>query len=128
SRTCARNRSTLVAATRHPRSLLASPHVTGGRGCCARAGSPASFRPAINRESTMTPSNTRRRSAAFALITASLLVPTKSHAQAGAPVGDAVFDSAWYARQAGAYIDALTILDRILGDPDPHRILEPAAE
>ncbi|HSK20026.1 MAG TPA: M20/M25/M40 family metallo-hydrolase [Longimicrobiales bacterium] len=58
---------------------------------------------------------------------ATLLVPASTHAQAGAPIGQAAFDSAYYAWQAGTYADALTQLDRLLSGPDAHRWLEPAA-
>lgn len=75
----------------------------------------------------MTHTITRRSSAALAALAAALLFPSLSHAQAGAPLGHAAFDSAWFAWQAGAYTDALSTLDRLLGDPDAHRIVEPAA-
>lgn len=67
----------------------------------------------------------RVRAAAAAAVT--LLMPAPTHAQAGAPIGQAPFDSAHYAWQAGAYADALTRLDRLLSGPDAHRWLEPAA-
>jgi hypothetical protein len=55
------------------------------------------------------------------------LIPSLSYAQAGAPIGHAAFDSAYFAWQAGAYTEALSGLERLLGGPDAHRWLEPAA-
>jgi hypothetical protein len=67
----------------------------------------------------------RLRFAAAALT--ALVVPSLSSAQAGAPVGHPAFDSAYFAWQAGSYVDALARLDRLLSGPDAHRWLEPAA-
>ena len=67
----------------------------------------------------------RVRTAAAAAV--ALLMPAPMHAQAGAPTGQAVFDSAYFAWQAGRYADALTRLDRLLSGPDAHRWLESAA-
>ncbi|HEX6134308.1 MAG TPA: M20/M25/M40 family metallo-hydrolase [Longimicrobiales bacterium] len=65
---------------------------------------------------------------AAALIAAAwLLHPLDVRAQAGEPIGDAPFDSSYFAWQRGDFIDALTRLDRLLAGPDAHRWLEPAA-
>lgn len=70
---------------------------------------------------------TLRSRAAAAAAVAALLIPAAARAQAGAPIGDAAFDSAYHAWQAGQYADALSILERLLLGPDGHRWLEPAA-
>jgi hypothetical protein len=70
---------------------------------------------------------TLRSRAAAAAVVAALLIPAAARAQAGAPIGDAAFDSAYHAWQAGQYADALSILERLLLGPDGHRWLEPAA-
>ena len=83
--------------------------------------------PVTNRERTMTQMCALRARAAAGAAAATLLIPVSLFAQAGGPVGHAAFDSAWYAWQAGSYVDALTSLDRLLDGPDAHRFLEPAA-
>jgi len=69
-----------------------------------------------------------RQPALSALCAAALLAPAAATAQAGAPIGDAAFDSSYFAWERGDFTDALTRLQRLLAAPDAARYLRPAAE
>lgn len=57
-----------------------------------------------------------------------LLLPASPvHGQTAEPIGDAAFDAALFAWEAGDYPAALAGLQRLLDGPDPHRLLRPAA-
>jgi hypothetical protein len=57
-----------------------------------------------------------------------LLVPAPAAAQAGRPLGDAAYDSAFFAWEAGDYPAALRLLDRLLSGPGAERYVRAAAE
>jgi Tol biopolymer transport system component len=67
---------------------------------------------------------------AAAAVTALLLVlqPPPALGQAGRPIGDAAYDSAFFAWERGDYPDALRRLERLLGGLGGERYLLPAAE
>src|SRR5688572_7403192 len=56
-----------------------------------------------------------------------LLFPGVVEAQTGQPIGDAAYDSAFFAWERGEYVDALTRLERLLRGANAARYLEPAA-
>jgi hypothetical protein len=71
------------------------------------------------------------RTGAAAVITAvagTCALAATASAQAGRPTGNAAYDSAFYAWEAGAYPDALRRLDRLLAGPEAARYVRPAAE
>jgi hypothetical protein len=64
-----------------------------------------------------------------ALVAATVvLLPAAVGAQAGRPIGDAAYDSAFFAWERGDYPDALRRLDRLLTGPQAARYVAPAAE
>ena len=65
-----------------------------------------------------------RGAAAASLLT---LLPAIALAQAAHPIGDAAYDSAFFAWERGAYPDALRRLDRLLAGANAARYLEPVA-
>jgi hypothetical protein len=70
----------------------------------------------------------RQPSLAALVAAATLLVPAALVAQAGRPIGDAAYDSTFFAWERGDYPDALRRLDRLLSGPQAARYVAPAAE
>jgi Tol biopolymer transport system component len=62
-----------------------------------------------------------------ASLAALALLPSAAVGQAAQPIGDAAYDSAFFAWERGDYPDALRRLDRLLGGANAARYLEPAA-
>jgi Tol biopolymer transport system component len=76
-----------------------------------------------------TPVPPRSRALVSAVCTAAvLLLPASGAAQAGRPLGDAAYDSTFFAWERGDYADALGRLERLLDGPAGSRYLAPAAE
>src|SRR5687768_11026898 len=63
-----------------------------------------------------------------AVCAAALLTPCAAAAQAGAPIGDAAYDSAYFAWERGDFAGALTRLQRLLQGAGGARYLAHAAE
>jgi hypothetical protein len=57
-----------------------------------------------------------------------VLLPATAGAQTGRPIGDAAYDSAFFAWERGDYPDALRRLERLLSGPQAARYVAPAAE
>jgi hypothetical protein len=62
------------------------------------------------------------------VVLAVLLPPPPAAGQAGRPIGEAEYDSAFFAWEAGAYADALRRLERLLAGPSGERYVSAAAE
>jgi Tol biopolymer transport system component len=64
----------------------------------------------------------------YTAVAALALLPLSLRAQVGGPIRDAAFDSAFFAWEAGDYVNALTRLERLLSGPDGARYVRPVAE